>query len=122
MKGLDGDGAVSCPCHTSIHMYLMYVDESGDTGIVNSPTKYFALSSLIEHELRWQACLNRLIAFRRRMRDKFGLKLDEEIHAAAMINHPGDLVRIRRNDRLTIIRGFAEEIATLPDVSSSTSW
>jgi hypothetical protein len=99
-------------------MYLMYVDESGDTGIVNSPTKYFALSSLIVHELRWQACLDRLIAFRRRMRDKFGLKLDEEIHAAAMINNPGALVRIRRNDRLTIIRGFAEEIASLPDVSS----
>jgi hypothetical protein len=99
-------------------MYLMYVDESGDTGVVNSPTKYFALSSLIVHELRWQACLDRLIAFRRRMRDKFGLKLNEEIHAAAMINHPGALVRIPRNDRLTIIRGFADEIASLPDVSS----
>jgi len=96
----------------------MYVDESGDTGVVNSPTKYFALSSLVVHELRWQACLDRLIAFRRRMHDKFGLKLKEEIHAAAMINKPGALVRIPRNDRLTIIRGFADEIASLPDVSS----
>ena len=52
------------------------------------------------------------------MRDKFGLKMDEEIHAAAMINHPGGLVRIRRNDRLTIIRAFADEIAALPDVNS----
>jgi hypothetical protein len=99
-------------------MYFMYVDESGDTGVTNSPTKYFALSSLIVHELRWQACLDRLIAFRRRMRDKFGLKMSEEIHASAMISKPGALSRIPKNDRLTILRGFAEEIASLPDVSS----
>jgi len=89
-------------------VYFMYVDESGDSGVANSPTKYFALSSLIVHELRWQACLDRLIAFRRRMKDKFGLKMEEEIHAAAMINHPGALVRIPRNHRLTIIRAFAD--------------
>lgn len=99
-------------------MYLMYVDESGDTGVVNSPTPYFMLSSLIVHELRWQACLDRLVAFRRRMRDAFGLKMNEEIHAAAMIRGPGPLARMRRNDRLTIIRMFADEIAQLPDVRS----
>lgn len=99
-------------------MYFMYVDESGDTGVVNSPTEYFVLSSLIVHELRWEACLNQLLEFRRRMRDAFGLKIHEEIHAAAMISNPGDLVRIPRNDRLTIIRMFADEIAKLPDVRS----
>jgi hypothetical protein len=99
-------------------MYLMYVDESGDPGVVNSPTKYFTLSSLIVHELRWQACLDQLIAFRRRIRDKYGLKMNEEIHGAAMINRPGALVRINRNDRLTIIRAFADEITKLPDVNS----
>lgn len=54
-------------------MYLMYVDESGDTGIMNSPTKHFALSSLVVHELRWEAALQQLTEFRRRMRDRFGL-------------------------------------------------
>ena len=96
----------------------MYVDESGDTGVANSPTDFFVLSALIVHELRWQACLERLIAFRRRMRGTFELKMDEEIHAAAMISKPGALVRIRRNDRLTIVRMFADEIAALPDVRS----
>ncbi len=99
-------------------MYLMYVDESGDTGIENSPSEFFVLSSLIVHELRWSAALDRLIAFRRRMRDTFGLKMNEEIHAAAMIRGPGKLVRIKRNDRLTIVRMFADEIAKLPDVRS----
>ena len=99
-------------------MYLMYVDESGDSGVVNSPTSHFALSSLIVHELRWRECLERLVAFRRRMKAAFGLKMSDEIHASAMINNPGALVRISRNDRLMIIRAFADEIASLTDVCS----
>lgn len=98
-------------------MYLMYVDESGDTGVLNSPTKHFALSSLVVHELRWQAALQQLIDFRRRMRDRFGLLLAEEIHASGMINKPGPLVRINRNDRLTILRALVDEITHLPDVN-----
>jgi len=35
-------------------MFLMYVDESGDTGLTNSPVDYFVLSGLIIHELRWR--------------------------------------------------------------------
>jgi uncharacterized protein DUF3800 len=98
-------------------MYLMYVDESGDTGVTNSPTKHFALSSLIVHELRWQTALQQLIEFRRRMRDRFGLLMTEEIHASGMINRPGPLVRIKRNDRLTILRALLDEITHLPDVN-----
>lgn len=85
-------------------MYLMYVDESGDTGISNSPTRYFVLTGLIIHELRWQALLDELIVFRRQLRNSTGLKLREEIHAAEMINSPGDLIRIPRNIRLDILK------------------
>lgn len=98
-------------------MYIMYVDESGDTGVTNSPTRHFALSSLIVHELRWDSALQQLIDFRRRMRDKFGLKMAEEIHASGMINKPGDLVRINRNDRLTVLRAFIDEVTKLPDIN-----
>lgn len=96
----------------------MYADESGDTGINNSPTKYFTISSLIVHESKWLESLNQLVAFRRRMKKTFGLKMTEEIHAAAMISNPGRLARIKRYDRLTIVRMFADEIASLPAASS----
>jgi hypothetical protein len=96
-----------------IAMFLMYVDESGDAGLVNSPTRYFVLTGMVVHELRWHDALSALIAFRRRMRATFGLKLREEIHAGAMLTHPGPLVRIKRNDRLTIIRHFIDELASL---------
>jgi hypothetical protein len=98
-------------------MYLMYVDESGDPGMGGSPTDYFALSGLVVHETQWRPLLDHLVAFRRRMNGAFGLKLREEIHSAHFINKPGTLKRIKRNDRLTILRHFADEIAKFPHIS-----
>jgi hypothetical protein len=98
-------------------MYLMYVDGSGDSGLQNSPTRYYILTGLVIHELRWQQYLDQIVDFRRRMRSHFGLRLAEEIHAAAMVSRPGPLIRIARNDRLTILRAFADELAALPDIN-----
>jgi hypothetical protein len=94
-------------------MYLMYVDESGDSGLRNSPTRYFVLSGIVVHDLRWHETLNQLVGSRGRMRAKFGLQMREEIHAGPMLRSPGDLVRIRRNDRLTIVRMFLDELARM---------
>lgn len=85
-------------------MYLMYVDESGDVGLRNSPTRYFVLSAIVIHELRWRQTLESLVEFRKFLRDVKGLKLREEIHCTELINKPGDLIRIKRNDRLDIIK------------------
>ncbi len=99
-------------------MYLMYVDESGDSGLVNSPTRYFILSGLVTHELRWQGTLTNLQQFRRRMRETYKLKLREEIHAVNMISRrPGELARIPKHERLAIIRNLLDEISKLPDVN-----
>jgi hypothetical protein len=98
-------------------MFLMYVDESGDAGVINSPTRYFVLTGLVVHELRWRAVLDRLIQFRQDMKARHGLKLREEIHAAHFINNPGNLVRIKRHDRLSIIRDYADALASIPDLN-----
>ena len=82
----------------------MYVDESGDVGLNNSPTSYFVLSAIVVHELRWKETLINLVEFRRMLRDTKGLKLREEIHCTELINRPGELKRIKRNDRLDIIK------------------
>ncbi len=95
----------------------MYVDEGGDIGLVNSPTRFFILTGLVVHELRWQANLDQLVSFRRRMRVLHGFKLREELHASHFINTPGDLRRIKRNDRLSIIRALATELATMQDIN-----
>ena len=97
----------------------MYVDESGDTGLKNSPSNYYVLSGLVVHELRWQSTLDALIQFRRHLKEKFGLRLREEFHAAPLINNPGDLVRIKRNERLTMIRWYTDTLASMPDIKLS---
>jgi hypothetical protein len=96
----------------------MYVDESGDAGLdPASPTRYFVLTGLVVHELRWQNCLEELLSFRRRIRDTYNLKLREELHAARFITRPGALVRIKRNDRLAIIRHMADQLAAMSDLT-----
>lgn len=99
-------------------MYLMYVDESGDPGMKNSPSRYFILTGLVVHELNQQACFEQLIDFRRRMRDAFGLKLRQEIHAYDFVSrHPGELSTIKKNDRLSIIRFLARELSSMRDLN-----
>lgn len=98
-------------------MYLLYIDESGDSGLQNSPSRYFVLTGLVIHELRWKRYLNQIVDFRRRMRRSYGLKLREEIHSAHLINRPGSLIRIKKQDRLAILRHFADELATMNEIS-----
>jgi hypothetical protein len=98
-------------------MYLMYVDETGDCGIAKSPGRYFVLTGVVIHELRWETYLTQIVGFRRRMREQFGLHLREEIHAGHMLSSPGPLARIPKHDRLTIIRLFADELATMSDMN-----
>ena len=96
-------------------MYLMYVDESGDSGLVNSPTQYFALSGLVVHESRWRDFLNALIALRKLLRATYGLPIRAEIHAAHYINHKP--VNLARNARLMVLRRTIDELAKLDYIS-----
>ena len=91
-------------------MYLMYVDESGDSGIEDSPTTHFALSGLVVHESQWRGLTDRLLAFRKTMRSVHGLPLREEIHASTIIRSP-PVPEMKRHIRLTILRNLLDEIA-----------
>jgi len=98
-------------------MYLLYVDESGDVGLVNSPTRYFVLSGLVLHELRWRQTLDAIVGFRRALRNSYGLKLREEIHAAHFIHKRKAVAHIRKHQRLRLLRDVLSFEASLPDVS-----
>lgn len=99
-------------------MYMMYADESGDPGAFPaSPSRYFVLTGLVVHELRWHACLEELKTVRKEFKSTSGLKLREEFHAAQFISKPGGLSRIPKFERLAMIRKYADCIAILPDVS-----
>lgn len=98
----------------------MYVDESGDTGLVRSPTQHFALSGLVVHETRWRDFLNALIAFRKTMRSVYSLPVRTEIHAAEFIGSRVQAVGgalIQRHNRLAILRNTIDELAKLDFIS-----
>ena len=98
-------------------MFLMVVDESGDVGLVNSPTRYFVLTGIVIHELRWQTSLDQILSFRQRMKSSFGLRMRDEIHAAQMMTSPGALVRIKKQGRLSITRFYCDELASMNDLN-----
>src|SRR5579864_3825012 len=86
-------------------MYIMYVDESGDTGTVNSPTKFYILSAIVVNECNWRQYLQDAVTFRRFIKTRFGLLMKEEIHASEYITKRIKLKNaIPRNRRLEILR------------------
>ncbi|MBS4045127.1 MAG: DUF3800 domain-containing protein [Alphaproteobacteria bacterium] len=93
----------------------MYVDESGDTGLGNSPTRYFSLSGLVVHESRWRDFINVLIQFKRTMKEVYGLPVRAEIHASEFIN--SQVYGLERHIRLAILRNFLDELAKLDYIS-----
>jgi hypothetical protein len=102
-------------------MYLMYIDESGDPGIhENSPTRYFIMSSIVFHELRWRDLLDNLVDFRRHLRNTKNLKLRDEIHSTDFINSPGELKRIKRHDRVDVMKQCIDWVASNSEISVTT--
>ena len=98
-------------------MYLMYVDESGDTGLVGSPSRYFILVGLVVHELRWKDAQAELLLFRKELKARFGIATNSEIHASHLISRPGELAKIPKHSRLEILRRYADKLAQIPYVS-----
>ena len=96
---------------------MMYVDEAGDSGLVNSPTEIYVLAALVVHELKWQSCLTQIIEFRQWARQKYDLKLREEFHAAHLITRPGKFARIPKHERLAMIRAFANKLGRINDLN-----
>ena len=104
-------------------MYLMYVDESGDCGLKSdgSPTRYFCLTGVVVHELRWRDTMADLLTFRHWLKGKYHIYLEDELHAGDMFNKPertpASIRVLKKHQRLAIIRHFADCIARLSDIS-----
>ncbi len=97
-------------------MYMMYVDESGDVGLINSPTRYFCLSGLVVHESKWDELLELIIDFRRYIRAQYSFKLREEIHSSHFLHKPGELSRIPKSMRLRLLRDIIDFEAELKEI------
>jgi len=102
-------------------MYLMYADESGDSGMPSdgSPTRYFCLSGVVVHERYWKKTIDDLLAFRKGLKQRYGIPIDAELHSR-MIAKPGDshlsIQALKRHQRLELMRLFASTIGALSEI------
>ena len=94
-------------------MFLMYVDESGDTGLSGSMSRYFCLSGLVVHELQWQNFVNDLLNVRKNITAKYGISFREEIHCAQFLRHAHS-TGLPKNIRLQVLRDLTRSRASLP--------
>jgi len=76
---------------------------------------------MVVHELRWRDTMAHLLRFRYWLKSRYKVYLDDELHAADMISKPSrtatSLQRLRKHERLAVIRHFADTIAGLSDIS-----
>ncbi len=98
-------------------MYIAYVDESGDIGRKEGSSVYFALSALIVHETRWQTVQDSIVQLRRSLREKYGLKLREEIHAQELAQRTKSKPHIAPAIRLRLLRDVLDFEASQVDLS-----
>lgn len=94
----------------------MYVDESGDCGLRNSPANFFALSGLVIHESRWRDFVAQMKTFRQTLRAVYELPIRTEIHAGHYIKN-APVAGMAPHVRLAILRNFLDELATMNFIS-----
>ena len=71
-------------------MYFCYVDESGDSGKVKSPTSLFALAAVLVDDKRWREAREHVSNFRRSLEGKFGVKFNDKLRASDIVHNRGD--------------------------------
>lgn len=99
-------------------MYIMYVDESGDSGqLPNSPSEFFILSGLVIPQCRWLETLDKLIKFRRQLKSKHGFKMNDEFHASKVFFN-GQSLEERKTPfyRMGLIIEYAKMLASMEHI------
>lgn len=98
-------------------MYIMYVDECGDSGFGDGSSRYFILSGMVVHESYWTSTLESVHELRKWLNAKYGFAIMRELHAGEMIGRCSKKYSdIHRQDRLMIFRDVLSFEATLENV------
>jgi hypothetical protein len=98
-------------------MYLAYLDESGDSGLNNSPTQYFILSCILVNEENWLKALDLLVKLRSSLKTKYKIPTRPEIKSRYLRNGQGIFsnLHLSLTERMSIYRGLLKyQEAQLP--------
>lgn len=97
-------------------MYLAYLDESGDTGLKNSPTEYFVLCCVLVHQDQWLTTLDLLKDMRKRIYQKYGISPRHELKASYFKSGRGVFrgLDLEIDERMAIYKGILLCLAKMP--------
>ncbi|MFQ5632874.1 MAG: DUF3800 domain-containing protein [bacterium] len=62
-------------------MYIAYYDESGDDGYPAYSSPLFVLTSVYLHHLNWKDIYADIYAFRKFLKEQYGVPVKYELHA-----------------------------------------
>lgn len=81
-------------------MHLLYVDESGDPGIVSNSSRHFILCGLLVHHADWHGVQTALHEMRKRLHQMHGLSLESELHASEFLGNSRDHLGLNQRQRI----------------------
>jgi hypothetical protein len=95
-------------------MRIAYYDEAGDDGVPGS-SPVFVLGGMYMHYLHWQGNYERVQAFRKHLRSRYGFPVKVEIHSKELLlnKNPYRPFGISDDDRVSIIGECCDLIASL---------
>ena len=96
-------------------MYLCYYDESGDDGFPKYASPFFIFTAIYIHHMHWQESYRAIYAFRKKIKEDYGLPVKIEMHAKKFLldKNPYKRYAFSTIDRLEIISKFCKLISQL---------
>lgn len=97
-------------------MHIAFVDESGDVGLRNSPTRHFVLCAAVVDHVHWAAVNAELQAMRARLLAAHGLRPDAEIHASEFLSKQPLHLGLDNRARFVCVRHMLKTFERLPGI------
>jgi hypothetical protein len=99
-------------------MILEYVDDSGDDGLVNSPTRFFVLSTILIYEESWKDVFREIKSFRGFLRREYGIKLNQELKSNYLVRNSGYIheLHLSEDERVKIYQECLSFLASIDKI------
>ena len=101
-------------------MYIIYADESGDSGSAPGGTPFFAISGIIVHESNWNEIFQRFLDLRRNLSMRYQVPQRIPFHATNIINghkeYHHSQFGLTEQQRFDFYRDILEFLAQLPEI------
>ena len=97
-----------------VKTYIVYMDECGDDGVKGS-SEQFILTAVYMPAEEWQSNFNKIVALRKRLKEKFGFHSTEEMHTKHFLadKNPYRKYSWSNDDKLEIVKAFTLTIAEM---------